>query len=197
MTTLQVIGLTGLKESGKDTAFQLIQEFLPHAKRYAFADRLKDCMYILNPYVKIDHSYHHYFQRLQDLVDNVGWDLAKKQADVRTLLQVFGTEVVRDNIEDGLWARLVCEQITADHNTRAAKKLAVVTDVRFNNEAGQLRNRLDAHVWQIIRPGKKGDGHRSEKGIDKGLVEFTLINEKDINFLRSVVEIALTAEGLL
>lgn len=195
--TLQVIGLTGLKESGKDTVFQLIQEFLPHAKRYAFADRLKDCMYILNPYVRIDHNYHHYFQRLQDLVDNVGWDVAKKQADVRTLLQVFGTEVVRDNIEDGLWARLVCEQITADHNTRAAKKLAVVTDVRFNNEAAQLRNRLDAHVWQITRPGKKGDGHRSEKGIDAHLVEMTLGNNSDLENLRTVVKLGLIAEGLL
>jgi len=82
-----IIGLSGRAGSGKDEVAKVLVDLYGY-KRIAFADAIRDALYELNPLVS-DRI------RVADLVDEYGWDFAKKNFEVRRLLQVFGTEVGR------------------------------------------------------------------------------------------------------
>lgn len=214
---LNVICLNGFKESGKDTVFNVIQELVPYARRFAYADRLKECVWALNPWVKVsegepgyieedvwerqgnDMVYHTFprFVRYEQLIDEVGVDEAKKCKEVRRLLQAMGTEVVRDRIEDGAWVRILMEEIFAYRTLRSKNRLAVITDCRFPNEAAVPRNQFNAEVWEIKRPGGKTDGHRSEVPLHRNLVDLTIYNNGTIDDLRITVKEILEEKELL
>jgi dephospho-CoA kinase len=82
-----IIGLSGYAQSGKDTVAELL--CLNYGfKRISFALPMRDAIYTLNPLVEGTN-------RIVDLVDEYGWDVAKANPEVRRLLQVFGTDVGR------------------------------------------------------------------------------------------------------
>lgn len=76
-----LIGLCGYPGVGKDEVAKYLvtrYEFC----RVAFADAMRDDLYKLNPIIGS-------VWRLADLVDTVGWDVAKRMfPEVRRLLQV-------------------------------------------------------------------------------------------------------------
>jgi hypothetical protein len=178
VNTPRVIGLHGYARSGKDT----VAEFLkPHGyQRLAFADRLRECMYALDPIVGCDT--HGRLWRLQEVVDEVGWDEAKgvtlsdEGPEIRRLLQVFGTEVGRQLIKDSLWVDIVLKQIHAEINNPGHR--FVITDVRFPNELAALRKVPGAQLWKINRAGVNPvNSHVSDAGIPDD--EFDLVIEND------------------
>ena len=177
MNTPRVIGLHGYARSGKDT----VAEFLkPHGyQRLAFADRLRECMYALDPIVGCDT--HGRLWRLQEVVDEVGWDEAKgvtlseEGPEIRRLLQVFGTEVGRQLIKDSLWVDIVLKQI---QGRDIVGHRFVITDVRFPNELEALRKVPGAQLWKINRAGVNPvNSHISDAGIPDD--EFDLVIEND------------------
>lgn len=150
MTNKLLIGLTGYAQSGKDTVgSRLISE---HGyTRVSFADGLRDAVYALNPIVAqgvMEQGLAAETLRIQDVVDQIGWELAKRYyLEVRELLQRMGTEVGREQFGENFWTDL------ADHKIQAIKPWPVViTDVRFANEAEFVRERGGV-VWKIERPG--------------------------------------------
>lgn len=129
-----IIGLTGLAQSGKDTAAQyLIQNY--GFERRAFADKLKDFCYLINP-------------ELREAVDAVGWEAAKKIPVYRRFLQdvghnariVFGTD---------FWIDQVLEK-----REEGYEENIVVTDMRYPNEFERI-NWLGGWTVRINRPGLK------------------------------------------
>ena len=94
--------------------------------RVAFADTIRHVALTIDPYV-------HFF-RLSDVVNLIGWDKAKHTPEVRRLLQVFGTEVGRDMFGPEVWVDQVFKKI----DTFPQGQRAVITDVRFSNEADAL-----------------------------------------------------------
>lgn len=178
MNTPRVIGLHGYARSGKDT----VAEFLkPHGyQRLAFADRLRECMYALDPIVGCDT--HGRLWRLQEVVDEVGWDEAKGVTlsddgpEIRRLLQVFGTEVGRELLRDSIWVDVVLDQISDADEWPEAR--FVITDVRFPNELEALRKVPGAQLWKINRAGVNPvNSHVSDAGIPDD--EFDLVIEND------------------
>jgi len=162
-----VVGLSGYARSGKDTVANILVEHYGF-KRFAFADKLRDCVYALNPYVYGFSSEIQEvglrslkFERLQDVIDRHGWDGYKESIygpEIRELLQRMGTEVGRDIIGEDTWVKGL------DSETGRI----VVTDMRFPNEyARVVANK--GQTWRIERPGVGAvNRHISETSLDEG-----------------------------
>jgi dephospho-CoA kinase len=110
-----IIGLSGYAQSGKDTVAELLCLNYGY-KRISFADPMRDAIYTLNPYVEGGN-------RVADLVDEYGWDVAKANPEVRRLLQVFGTEVGRKQFGENFWVQQAFDKLESTK--------IVFADVRF------------------------------------------------------------------
>lgn len=156
-----IVGFTGYATSGKDTAaLALIHNGY---ERRAFADPLRNCLLTLDPIVsafpdeailkqqradgvtEMTPGYGVQYLRLSQAVDAVGWDEAKKLGEIRRLLQVFGTEVVRDNFGRDAWVNILRDSMRPGIDY-------VITDVRFPNEV-EMIYRAGGIVVRIDRPG--------------------------------------------
>ena len=62
-----IIGLSGYAQSGKDTVAEILVEEYGYT-RVAFADIIKQAVYLLDPIVNVSGM------RLRYFVDQIGWD---------------------------------------------------------------------------------------------------------------------------
>jgi hypothetical protein len=121
-----VIGLSGHAQAGKDTVGQYLVRYHGFT-RLAFADLLKEVLYRVNPVVLIATSSCAFDEGVEDVVQRLGWEEAKKQIpEVRRLLQQLG--VAMRFVEPDVWVHPVREAILASPGRY------VITDVRFPNE---------------------------------------------------------------
>jgi len=189
MTLPRWLGITGYAGSGKDTVAQILQELAGY-KRFALADRLKEMVYELNPWASAPHDppipyTEPEHERLQTLVDEIGWDRAKRNyPEVRRLLQDFG--VMMRATDESFWINRMVESV--DQHYRAfwhiprESRLTVVPDVRFVNEAEWIRAQMvgqpRGRVIRVVRPsvGPLND-HESEAGIPAHLIDYTIHND--------------------
>lgn len=203
-----LIAVKAQAQHGKDTVVDILIE--KGFTRVAFADPLKECMFALDPYVRVDrllyfsqakktHTNIPYaeYMRLTTLIEAVGgWDEAKAHPDVRRLLQRFGTEVGRDILGpylghgDGMWIDI------AENRVNGVPK-AAISDLRFPNEYERTKE-LNATVWEVFRPNFDNGvdpSHPSEKFVREIPYDFRLLNSGDENtfkdVLRAQVEIGL------
>lgn len=137
----RIIGVAGLAGSGKDTVGSFLN--LIGFQRFAFADKLRESLLTLNPYVGLTKTG---MIRLRQVVSEIGWPEAKKNPEVRRLLQVFGTEVMREMFDDDVWIKT----LESDIQKRKTKKV-VITDVRFENEARWVHE-MGGENWIVSRP---------------------------------------------
>jgi hypothetical protein len=132
----KVIGITGYAQHGKNTLGQMFTDECGFVQ-LAFADALRECVKTLDPYVNVDdHAGFSGFWRYSQLLDAVGYEDAKKNPEVRRLLQVMGTEVARDILGPDTWVNA----LSLEWETLGYPDL-VITDVRFPNEAEWVRSR--------------------------------------------------------
>jgi hypothetical protein len=172
----RLIGLTGYAQSGKDTAAKILIE--NGYTRVAFADALRNMLYALNPIV-IPGTSGMRVDRLQYLVDKRGWEVAKRQPEVRQLLQRLGTEAGRKVLGENIWIETALRGYTS-HSAPV-----VITDVRFDNEAQAVVN-AGGHVIKIERPGyARVNSHVSDAGIDPALLSATIVNDGTVKDLHS------------
>ena len=178
-----ILGVCGFAQSGKDTAAGFLIE--RGWKRLAFADALRDSVYRLNPIVLTGPGIKNV--RVQDIVDGIGWDVAKVQyPEIRQLLQRMGTEVGRGIYGENFWVDRVLAQIEPGQNY-------VITDVRFPNEVDAVRS-VGGVVYRIYREGVGAvNGHISDTGVDDLEIDGILLNDGDLADLEQRV---LAAVGL-
>jgi len=183
----RIIGLSGHKRSGKDTAAgHLVAE---HGfTRLSFAQSIYDMLYAMDPV-----AYAHNgivaakVWRVQDVVDDLGWETAKDQfPEIRNLLQRLGTEAGRGVLGENVWV---------DAAMRRAGSIdgpVVFSDVRFPNEADAIRS-AGGEVWRIIRPGhdSANDPHPSEHALDDYEFDKRLHNNDTISSLYYITDLAL------
>lgn len=135
-----IVGINGPAGSGKDSIAQVLVERAGY-KRIGFADELKAMLYDLNPTIIIysDDEGITETEKLANLVDEMGYNEAKlAYPEIRRLLQVFGTEVVRSRVPN-FWLDRVDDKIAAAFMD--GHPGIVITDVRFPNEANYIRQR--------------------------------------------------------
>lgn len=200
-----VIGLGGHKESGKDAIADYLVEHHGFVK-LGMSDPLHDAMMRLNPLVGIgvrmveEQSSRLGFSRIKetrevryaDIIAERGYVEAKKEPEVRTLLQKFGTDVVRDLIGVDTWVNIATRRIQAlvDQGTPV-----VMTALRFQNELSMFE-RWDSKTLWVDRPGKTGDGHASENSVQPGDFELQILNDGTLEDLYAKVRSSLVSPPL-
>lgn len=178
-----IIGLSGYAQSGKDEVAKiLVKEY--GFKRIAFADKIREFLYELDPGVLLDvpGTEQQITVGLQNLVEEVGWDWAKQYPSVRSLLQNVGV-AARSVFHEDFWVIEAFKQFGPKDNNY------VITDVRFKNEAATIqRLSLDGELWRINRPGiNPVNNHVSENDLDQFLFDATIVNDGSIEDLHKKV----------
>lgn len=173
--TLPHVGLLGKAGSGKNAAADAL--IRRGWDQVAFADELKAMAYDIDPMVMLDREgwfrWRRYV-RVSELVDQVGWDVAKQHKDVRRFLQRLGTEGVRDHIGRNTWVELTMRNVTGP---------SVFTDVRFPNEADAVKN-AGGILIRVERPDAPDvAGHISEDALKAYTPDYTVINDGTLDDL--------------
>lgn len=185
----KLIGLSGYAQSGKDTTANiLIDEF--GFTRVAFADALREALYSLNPIVRhVSKMSGGWDIRVQDFVDEIGWDRAKVQEpEIRALLQRLGTEVGRNLLGDNIWVKLAMAKV------QEIPGPVVITDMRFPNEYDAVAAYLGER-WRIERPGTEPvNAHPSETALDGYPFDEYIKNEGSLDDLYDQVVLAMTVK---
>jgi hypothetical protein len=157
-----IIGLSGYAQSGKDSTAELLCLKYGY-KRLAFADPMRQALLTINP--QLDS-----ITRVSDLVEDYGWDLAKKNPEIRRLLQVLGTDFGRKMLGDDVWINIALSGIKSEDKI-------VVSDVRFPNEAEAIK-KLGGTVWRINRHNHTAvNGHTSERAMDNYMFNYVIYND--------------------
>lgn len=181
--TYKIIGFTGLKGSGKDTAAQMTG-----GQMFAFASELKATArkwYGL--------SWEQVYGDQKEVVDPK-WGLTPRE-----IMQRLGTEVAR-SIHPETWTRyLLDDRIPAVMAiVLGPPRLAVITDVRFPNEVSAIHER-GGHVIRINRLAaatNQYSAHESESHIRGLMVDYDIDNNGTLDELRSEVVRALNDMGV-
>jgi len=182
-----IVGLSGYARSGKDTAAAGMDMW--GFKRVAFADKLREFLYVLNPIIQ--PRYKRAFPakvpdaRVQEVIDKHGWDGYKETPygpEIRELLQRLGTDCGRQLLYDHVWidAALGNVGIVAPD---PHYKSTVVTDVRFPNEAMAIKTK-GGIVIRITREGiGPANDHPSETALDDWPFDVVIDNNGTIDEL--------------
>lgn len=176
--TPKLVGVTGLKGTGKDTVASHLCDIYGF-RRFAYADILRDALV-----------------RMFGVSPDLFTEAALKEVATpelfgqtpRYLMQTLGTEWGRDIVSPTLWIDLMFRQVE-----QSGSQLVVVSDVRFDHEAEAIRSR-GGKIWRVIRPDSpyfSGDVHRSEAGISDHLVDTTINNNMDKRTLFTQVGVAI------
>lgn len=169
-----IVGLSGYARVGKNEAARGLDVL--GFETVAFADKLREFLYALNPYVRAG-------VRLQEVIEAHGWDGYKETnygSEIRGLLQRLGTDCGRNLISDTIWIDATLDKV-GDSNV-------VVADNRFPNEARAIKKR-GGLVIRIEKPGVGPvNDHPSETALDN-FEEFDHIihNDGSINELHDKI----------
>jgi len=191
-----LIGIAGCKGVGKDTAAQWLIDEQGYT-RLAFADKLKEAVCNL---FDIDVAIYNTLKGDDRVADTVGHVILELSGTTeydyswREFIQRFGTEMGRNTFGQNFWIQQWSDSYTAMWvmQTDEAQKV-VVTDVRFENEAKEIKLQ-GGYIIEITRPGYKPDGHPSEEPIPSILVDATVRNESNLEDFRT--RFLATVEGL-
>ena len=152
-----IIGLTGLKGSGKSTAAKHIESVYGFS-RHNFKDALvAEILDNFPDLLLLFKKYHHL---------NIDELFSSKPEMMRALMQNYGTEVRRGD-DPNYWVRKWSQSLP-DSNV-------VVDDVRFINESESIREK-DGVIIRIVRHDQEDDNdqHQSEQEQNQIKADFTV-----------------------
>lgn len=148
---MKLIGVSGKKRSGKDFFYQIVNARFMAPKiamrRYAFADAVKS----------FAAEYFGYPEKA----------VAEEKEKNRFILQGIG-QMMREEVSRDFWVERTFNDIKRDSETfleSGINFIAVITDVRYFNEAENLRD-IGGHLVRIRRDETVVDTHPSEISLD-------------------------------
>lgn len=169
-----LIGLTGLKRSGKSTAAKYLVDVYGFTE-LSFAEPLKSMALDVDPIVHVRDDFKgRRVYRLSEVVEEFGWEEAKDRfPEVRRFLQRLGTEGVRSHLGVNTWADIVegaIEDIRSDdyYHRNGETTPIVIADVRFENEAEVVvrHGGVVVEVRRLPVVSLPEDAHASEQGVE-------------------------------
>jgi hypothetical protein len=167
-----IIGLSGYAQSGKDSTAELLCLNYGYT-RLAFADPMRQALMVINP--RLDS-----ITRVSDMVEDYGWDTAKRNPEVRRLLQVLGTDFGRKMLGDDVWINIALSGIKSEDKI-------VISDVRYPNEAEAIK-KLSGSLWRINRHNHSAvNGHTSEHAMDNYMFNHVIYNDGTLDDLSDEV----------
>lgn len=156
------IGITGYKQSGKDTtATQLCSNI--------FSCNLTLDSFAVGVYEKVSEAFGLTTLQLME---------RKKHPLVRHILQWAGTEDGRNVQGENIWIDKLEERcLHKAGKVRPSRLLCIITDCRFLNEAKWIREQ-NGSIIRVERAGQvNNDTHASEQEVDKILADWTIHND--------------------
>lgn len=184
-----ILGLSGYARTGKDEVAKVLTEEFGFT-RLAFADKLRQSVYVLNPSIVWDYKYGLAYHAksittLQEAIDKHGWDGVKSTGwgkAVRELLQRMGTEVGRNTLGQNIWVESTFSSLNVSRDY-------VITDCRFQNEAKAITN-LGGLVVRVTRPGVGPlNDHISETDLDDWIWNAKIDNDGSLTDLKESVRV--------
>ena len=195
-----IIGICGLIGSGKGTVADVLVD--QGFKKVSFADKLKDGVSTIFGWDRAmlegdtDES-----RQWREQRDDFWSAETEMEVTPRLVLQLFGTDCLRNGFHDGVWVSLLKKHMLDNPGNY------VIPDVRFRNEQNMIRE-LGGEIWRVQRGDipewygcamldnttgsdlmEEYDVHPSEyKWIDmNNKFDVTLYNEGTIEDLRQLV----------
>lgn len=213
-----IISITGKIGSGKDTVAQIIQECTPYHKWeiQKWAGKLKTIAEIISgiPKEKFEDQDFKYtnLPKCWDRQVQSGRYKTTQSMTVRDLLQLLGTEAMRNGLHTNVWVNALMSDYTPTHyavgalETELSEESAVypnwiITDTRFPNELEAVQEQKGITI-KVHRPGRKTDEkqaqHASEVALDHVTDwDYVISNDGDLSDLKNKVYEILEAEKLL
>jgi hypothetical protein len=115
--------------------------------------------------------------------------MAKKNPEVRRLLQVLGTDFGRKMLGEDVWVKMIMDKLNYEDRV-------VISDVRFPNEAEAIR-KLGGSVWRINRRNHSAvNGHPSEHAMDNYMFNHVIYNDGTLDDLSDEVFMLAMELGL-
>ena len=143
-----LIGISGKKQTGKDSFFQVVKNTNPDFENKKFADKLKEICAMLTG-LPLEYFYEHkYYGTVLD-----GWNMT-----IREFQQKIGTEAMRNGLHPDAWVYA----LFANFNDTSKW---IITDVRFPNEVNEIKKR-GGLIIRINRDLNSNDTHLSETALD-------------------------------
>lgn len=186
-----LIGLGGKLRAGKDAVGDYLEEHRGYTK-LGMSDALNEALLALNPWIIVPPFEHEGMTwlaqpwRYETYHALVGYVEAKKNPEVRRLLQVLGTEVGRNMIDPDVWVNIAVRKIT---ELREAGTPVVITAVRFPNEVEMIRRLGGTTIW-IERPERGTEGrtaeieaHASETSVHQDMFDSVIHNSRGLELL--------------
>ncbi len=182
-----IIGIHGLKRSGKDTVGKMISEYMGESRV-----RLDSFAAPVRQFAKDTFGITE--ENRTKPVLGMSYK-GKKGEEVpltgRAILQLVGTEVCRA-IHPDYWVNSLVFRngLLADNMATKQKqgwKYLVLTDVRFVNEAEFIRTNGGILIF-VTRPYlDRSDQHQSEEGLPLRFADYCISNHSNLDTLRSSV----------
>ncbi|MFG2292047.1 hypothetical protein [Streptomyces sp. NPDC048603] len=167
------IGLIGRARVGKDTVGHWLCENRGY-ERVAFADPLKAAALRVDPVIGYSHIGGDI--RVSHVLETIGWEGIKdRYPEGRRILQELGASI--RGIDPEIWLRAGLAR--TDEVNRTTGRPAVITDVRYPNEAESLR-RAGFHLIYIHRPDVPELDHESEGALGTEDADHVLINNGSV-----------------
>ena len=180
-----IIALSGYARTGKDTVANILVAKYDF-ERVAFADKLREVLYALNPIVGWGVTMPVYYQ---DVIDLYGYEAAKDTTfgpEIRRLLQRLGTEAGRRVLGEDVWATALLDGLEVGQNY-------VITDCRFPNEA----RAVEAELGLTVRVSRLDIGpvndHESEISLDDWSFDAYINNDGTLEDLSNAVDAMVDA----
>lgn len=174
---LHIIGLAGLKRSGKDTFAKALDDQASmrgiDVQTIAFADPLRAAVRVL--YQLSDRDW--FGDALKDVLHPT-WHISPRQMLINVGQAMRG-------VDPDHWVKLLCRDVELIEKHAEGPTLIIVTDVRQRNEADALRV-LGGRLAVVKRPGITWDGHITEQLAGECVYPFdyTVRNDSTIEHLR-------------
>lgn len=186
-----IIGLSGYARAGKSEAANALREDGWEVR--AYADKLREFLYVLNPMVhrimEHDKFYNAVFvpsRRLQEVIDEHGWDGYKKtyySEEIRRLIQTLGTDCGRNMLGENVWVDATLEPYIIS----PYREQWVIQDVRFPNEADAILD-LGGKIIRINKPGVGPvNDHPSETALDDWQFDHLIENNGTVEQLHNSI----------
>lgn len=157
MTKPIVIGVTGLKGSGKDEVAKALDNAFLGVKHICMSDPI-------------------YTEVAQFLWDDSVADIKREKEFYRPLLQWWGIYRRKKRGSD-YWVNKMLDRVK---RVKKRADIVVVSSVRMWEEVTAIREQLGGTIWRVVRPGVHSDDHVTETQLLQFREDVGIHNDADL-----------------
>lgn len=204
---MAIISISGKIGSGKDTVAAIIME-LANDRQWEvkkWAGKLKEVASLLTGIPKEK------FEDQEFKKTNLGseWNINSNPMTVRDLLQLLGTEAMRNGLHTDTWVNALMSEYKTDNGVDmkaegngdgvVADKFWIITDTRFPNELAAITRHEGIAIKVVRDSGNQiGTTHSSETALDHYEDwDYVIDNEGSIDDLRKKIFNMLRKERII